>query len=45
LIGKGLLKASELGQIVVEREQAAEEPTAPNSTPQTTERRTHAEGS
>ena len=44
LIHGGLLKASEVGQVVVERAQPAEEPAAPVSTPEA-ERQAQAEGS
>jgi hypothetical protein len=44
LIEGGLVKAEELGQVVVEREQAAGEPAAPVSEPPTDERRAQAEG-
>ena len=44
LIEGGLVKAEELGQIVVEREQEAAEPAAPASTPSADERRAQAEG-
>jgi hypothetical protein len=44
LIQGGLLKASEVGQIVVEREQPEGEPAAPVSTGQDEQRRAHAEG-
>ena len=44
LIEGGLVKAEELGQVVVEREQGVAEPAAPVSTPQDDERRAQAEG-
>jgi hypothetical protein len=44
LIHKGLLKASELGQIIVEREQPDAEPAAPVAAPSASERRQQAEG-
>ena len=44
LIEGGLVKAEELGQVVVEREQGVAEPAAPVSDTQAEERRTQAEG-
>jgi hypothetical protein len=44
LIHKGLLKASELGQIVVEREQPEGEPAVPVSTDPQPQRQAQAEG-
>jgi hypothetical protein len=44
LIEGGLVKAEELGQVVVEREQDAAEPAAPASNPQGDERQAQAEG-
>jgi hypothetical protein len=44
MIQGGLLKASEVGQIVVEREQSEGEPAAPVSTGPQQERRAQAEG-
>jgi hypothetical protein len=44
LIHGGLLKASEVGQIIVEREQLEAEPAAPVSTDPQGERRSVAEG-
>ncbi len=44
LIEGGLIKAEELGQIVVEREQEVAEPAAPASRPEIEERRPQAEG-
>jgi hypothetical protein len=44
LIHGGLLKASEVGQIIVEREQSEAEPAAPVSADPQTERRSVAEG-
>jgi hypothetical protein len=44
LIEGGLVKATEIGQVIVEREAEEGEPAAPVSTP-TDERRTQAEGS
>jgi hypothetical protein len=43
LIEGGLLKAEELGQVVVEREQPASEPAAPASSPRVVERPSQAE--
>ena len=45
LIQGGVLKASEVGQVVIEREESAGEPAAPATTPQAGERRAQAEGS
>jgi hypothetical protein len=45
LIQGGVLKASEVGQVVVEREEPTGEPAAPASTPPAAERRAQAEGS
>ena len=44
LIDGGLLKAEELGQVIVEREQAAVEPAAPISESPASERPSEAEG-
>jgi hypothetical protein len=44
LIEGGLIKAEELGQVVVEREQGAAEPAAPAANPQADERQAQAEG-
>jgi hypothetical protein len=44
LVEGGLLKASEVGQVVVEREEVAEEPAAPLSHPPESERRAEQEG-
>lgn len=44
LIEGGLIKAEELGQVVVEREQEAAEPAAQASTPPQDERQAQAEG-
>jgi hypothetical protein len=44
LIHGGLLKASEVGQIIVEREQPEAEPAAPASSEPQAERRSMAEG-
>jgi hypothetical protein len=44
LIEGGLIKAEELGQVVVEREQGVAEPAAPVSSPQAEERQAQAEG-
>ncbi len=44
LIQGGLLKASELGQIIVEREEEASEPAAPEKTPSETSRQAQAAG-
>jgi hypothetical protein len=44
LVEGGLLKASEVGQIVVEREQPEAEPAAPVRTEPQAERRSQAEG-
>ena len=43
LIEGGLVKAEELGQVVVERERGVAEPAAPVSDTQAEERRTQAE--
>lgn len=44
LIEGGLVKAEELGQVVVEREPGVAEPADPVSSPQSEERRAEAEG-
>jgi hypothetical protein len=44
LIDGGLLKASEVGQIIVEREQSEAEPAAPVGNQPQTERRAQAQG-
>ena len=44
LIDGGLVRAEELGQVVVEREQGVAEPAAPVSSPQAEERQSQAEG-
>jgi hypothetical protein len=44
LIEGGVIKASELGQIIVEREEAEAAPAAPIRTPAETERQARAEG-
>jgi hypothetical protein len=44
LIEGGLVKAEELGQVIVEREQAAEEPATPLADPPTGERRAQEQG-
>jgi hypothetical protein len=44
LIEGGLVKAEELGQVVVERERDVAEPVAPVSSPQAQERQARAEG-
>ena len=44
LIEGGLLKAEEVGQVVVEREQDEAEPAAPQSNPPAAERSAQAEG-
>jgi hypothetical protein len=45
LIEGGVLKASEVGQIIVEREEEAGEPAAPVSSPPEEERRAQGQGS
>jgi hypothetical protein len=44
LVQGGLLKAAEVGKVVVEREEEATEPAAPLSTPPEAERRAQSEG-
>jgi len=44
LLEGGMVKASELGQIVVEREENAGEPSAPEATPAEEERRSQSQG-
>jgi hypothetical protein len=44
LVQGGLLKAAEVGKVVVEREEEAAEPAAPVSNPSEAERRAQAEG-
>jgi hypothetical protein len=44
LIEGGLLKASELGQIVIEREEESAQPAAPLANPPESERKAQAEG-
>lgn len=44
LLGKGYLKAEELGKIIVEREQAEHEPSAPASEPGEEQRRAAGQG-
>jgi len=44
LLEGGMVKASELGQIVVEREEEAGEPSAPASNPGEEERRSQSQG-
>ncbi len=44
LIEGGLVKAEEVGQVVVEREEAASEPAAPQANPASSERQARAEG-
>ena len=45
LIEGGILNAAEVGKIVIEREEENEQPAAPVSTPEQSERQSQAEGS